>query len=102
MSQNLPVNGFKWAEDTSEFHESFIRSCNEEVKKNTFSKLIFNIQKIYLKDFLFLHGWMKIEKVEKAVADLQDKLYLHKNLCRTYLRNLRQALDHGLVLKKRT
>ena len=25
MSQKLPINGFKWAEDLSEFNESFIK-----------------------------------------------------------------------------
>ena len=28
MSQKLPVNGFKWAEDFSEFNEDFIKSYN--------------------------------------------------------------------------
>ena len=38
---------------------------------------------------------MKIEKVEKLVANLQDKMeyVLH-------IRNLKQALNHRLVLKK--
>ena len=30
MSQKLPVNDFKLVEDISEFHESFIKSYNEE------------------------------------------------------------------------
>ena len=29
MSQKLPVNGFEWVEDISEFDESFIKSYNE-------------------------------------------------------------------------
>ena len=29
MSQKLPVNGFKWVEDLSEFDEGFIKSYNE-------------------------------------------------------------------------
>ena len=38
---------------------------------------------------------MKIEKVEKLVANLQDKTeYV------IHIRNLKQALNHGLVLKK--
>ena len=38
---------------------------------------------------------MKIEKVEKLVADLHDKTeYV------IHIRNLKQALNHGLVLKK--
>ena len=38
---------------------------------------------------------MKIEKVEKFVSNLHDKAeYV------IYIRNLKQALNHGLVLKK--
>ena len=36
----------------------------------------------------------KIEKVEKLVATLHDNKYV------THIRNLRQALNHELVLKK--
>ena len=38
---------------------------------------------------------MKIENVQKLVANLHDKTeYI------IYIRNLKQALNHGLVLKK--
>ena len=38
---------------------------------------------------------MKFEKVEKLVANLHDKTeYI------VHIRNLKQALNHGLVLKK--
>ena len=38
---------------------------------------------------------MKIEKVKKLVANIDDKTeYV------IYIRNLKQALNHGLVLKK--
>ena len=38
---------------------------------------------------------MKMEKIEKLVANLNDKSeYV------THKRNLRQALNHGLILKK--
>ena len=30
MSKKLPVNGFKWVKDTSQFNEDFIEYCNEE------------------------------------------------------------------------
>ena len=30
MSQKLPVNNFKWIEDTSQFNEDFIKNYNEE------------------------------------------------------------------------
>ena len=49
-----------------------------------------------LRKFLpFLPERMKIEKVEKLVANLHDKTeYVIR------IRNLKQALNHGLVLKK--
>ena len=36
MSQKLPSNNFKWIKDISKFHESFIKSCNEESDKGYF------------------------------------------------------------------
>ena len=43
----------------------------------------------------FLTERMKIEKVEKPLANLHDKIeYV------THIRNLKQALNHRLVLKK--
>lgn len=30
MSQKLPVNGFQWVENTSPFHEDFIKNYNED------------------------------------------------------------------------
>ena len=44
---------------------------------------------------LFLPETMKIEKFEKLVANLHEKTeYI------THIRNLKQALNHELVLKK--
>ena len=46
-------------------------------------------------DFLFLPERMKIAKVEKLVANLHDKTeYV------IHTRNSKQALNHGLALKK--
>ena len=46
-------------------------------------------------DLLFLPERMKTEKVEKLVSNLHDKTeYV------IHTRNLKQALNHGLVLKK--
>ena len=43
----------------------------------------------------FLSERMKIEKVKKLLANLHDKIeYV------THIRNLKQALNHGLVLTK--
>ena len=53
-----------------------------------------NIYEIH-NDLRFLPEQTKIEKVEKFVANLHDKTeYV------IHIRNLKQALNHGLVLKK--
>ena len=36
MSQKLPVNGFKWVEDISEFNEDFVKSFNDESDEGHF------------------------------------------------------------------
>ena len=41
---------------------------------------------------------MKVEKVEKLVANFNNKFEYVINLY-VYLRNLERALDHGLILK---
>ena len=48
-----------------------------------------------INDLPFLPERMKIEKMEKLVSNLHDKTeYVF------YIRNLRQALNHRLILKK--
>ena len=66
--------------------------------KDVFSKLMYNILKIFCNiqsDLPFLPETMKIEKVEKLVANLHDK-----NKYVIHIRNLKQALNRGLVLRK--
>ena len=98
MSQKLLANDFKWAEDISEFNESFIKSYNEENDKGYFLEVDFqypnNLHNLP-NDLLFLHERIKIEKVERLAANLHDKKeYV------THITNLKQALNHGLVLEK--
>ena len=76
MSQKLPVNNFEWIKDTSQFNEDFIKNYNEEIDEGYF--LEFNVQyieKLYeiYNDLPFLPERMKIEKLEKLVANLHDK-----------------------------
>ena len=68
-----------------------------KVIKDIFLKLMFNILKIYIiftMIYLFLPEIMKIKKFEKLVANLHVKEEYH------HTKNLKQALNHGLVLKK--
>ena len=98
MSQKLPVNKFEWIRDTSQFNEDFIKNCNEKSDEGSF--LEFDVQ--YLEklhelhnDLPFLLERMKIENVEKLVGSLHDKTEYVR-----HIRNLKEASNHELVLKK--
>ena len=76
MSQKLPAKNFKWIKDISKFDESFIKSCDEESDKGYFLEVDIQYpEKLhdFHKDLPFLPERMKIEKVEKLVANLHDK-----------------------------
>ena len=98
MSQKLPGNNFGWIKDTSQFNENSIKDYDEESQEGYF--LVVDVQypeKLHdlHYDLPFLLGKMKIEKVEKLVANLYDKTeYVIR------IRNLKQALNNGLLLKK--
>ena len=47
------------------------------------------------KDLLFLPERMRIETVKKLIANWHDKKYYA-----IHIRDLKQALNHGLVMKK--
>ena len=98
MSQKLPVDGFEWVEKLSKFNEKFIKSYNENSDKGYFlevdvkyPKKIFNLHE----DLPFLPERKKIEKVKKLVCSIEDK---EKYV--VHIRALKQALNHGLKLKK--
>ena len=44
ISQKLPVNGFKWVEETSQFNEVFMKSCDEESDEGYFFEVDINYQ----------------------------------------------------------
>ena len=103
MSQKLPVNGFGWVK--------YISNLNEKLEKSI--KLIKNYDedsdKAYIlegdvkypkdlhdlhSDLAFLSERMKINKYNKLVFNLYDKKIRYS------YKNFKQALNHGLVLKK--
>ena len=97
MAQTLPINDFKKVENISEFNESFIESCNEESDEGYFLKVIVqypeNLHDLHY-DLSFLLERTKTERVKKLVANLYNKpQYV------IHIRNLKKALNHGLVLK---
>ena len=96
--QKLLANDFKWVEETCQFNEYFIKSYNEDSDIGYFTEVDAQYpEKVhnFHNDLPFLLERMKIEKIEKHVANLQDK---EKYVIP--IRNLKQILNHGLVLEK--
>ena len=98
MSQKRPVNNFEWMKDTPQINEAFIKNYNEESDEGYFLEVdVQYLEKLHElhNDLPFLPKKMKIEKVEKLAAHLHDKTeYV------IHIKNLKQTLNHELVLKK--
>ena len=97
MSQKLPVNGFEWVEDISEFDKSFIKSYNEESDEGYFLEVdgqyTGKLHDLH-NDLPFLSERMKVKKVENLITNLDDKTeYV------IHIINLKQALNSGLVFR---
>ena len=97
MSKKLPVNGFKWI-DNKEINKDFIKNYDENNDKG----YIFEVHVKYPKrlhdldsDLPFLSERMEINKCKKLVCNLYNKKkYV------AHINTLKQALNHGLKLKK--
>ena len=98
MSQKLPINNFTWVEHTSKINEDFLKNYYENSKKG----YILEVDVKYPKklhdlhsDLPFLPKRIKIDKCKKLVCDLHNKKkYV------VHIKSLKQALNHGLKLKK--
>ena len=96
-SQKLPVNRFKWENDLSKFNENFTKNYNENSDVGYFLEVDVEYPKKLFgshKDLPFLPERKKLEKVEKLVCSIEDreKYVFH-------IRALKQALNHGLILR---
>ena len=76
MSQKLPMNGFKWVKNLSQFNESFIRNYDENSDIGYFLEIdidypekLFNLHK----DLPFLPERKNVNKVEKLICSIGDK-----------------------------
>ena len=92
------LNNFEWIKYNSQFHEDLIKNYNEESGEGHFLKVdvqyIEKLQELH-NDLPFLPERIKFDKVEKLVANLHIKTeYV------IHIRNLKQAVNHGLALKK--
>ena len=98
MSQKLPVNNFKWVEDISRINEEFIKNYNENSNKGYILKVDVKYPKKLHdshSDLPFLPRRMKIDKCKKLVCNLHNKKkYV------VHIKSLKQALNHGLKLKR--
>ena len=102
MSKKLPVNGFKWIDNNETagpvINEDFIKNYDENNDKG----YIFEVDVKYPKrlhelhsDLPFLSERMEINKCKKLVCNLcNKKKYV------AHINTLKQALNHGLKLKK--
>ena len=86
MCKNLPVDGFKWVDDLSESDIGYLFVVDVEYPKNLHT---------LHSDLPFLPERMKINKCDKLVCNLNDK----ENYP-VHILALKQALNHGLKLKK--
>ena len=101
MSQKLPVNGFKWKKNILKFNEDFIKDNDEDSDKGYIlevdvkypGELLFNKHK----DLPFFPDKIKtkLNVSEKLVCNIYNK----KNYV-FHIRCFKQALNHGLILKK--
>ena len=85
------MKNFKWFKDISTFDESIINNYNEERIQNILLKVdvqyLENPHNLY-NDLLFFHKRMKIEKVEKPLANLHENEYvIQKNKFKAYILN---------------
>ena len=102
MSKKLPVNGFKWIHNSETagpvINEDFIKNYDENNAKG----YIFEVDLKYPKrlhelhsDLPFLSERMEVNKCKKLVCNLfNKKKYV------AHINTLKQALNHGLKLKK--
>ena len=76
MSQKLPLGGFKWDEETSQFNEAFMKSYTDHIDEGCLFEVDLSIscKFIYLhNDLPFLPERMKTGKIEKRVVNMHDK-----------------------------
>ena len=100
ISQRLPLCGIIYVEETTQFNSDFIKSYIDYTNEGYFLEVDVqypkNLHNLH-NDLSFLFERMKIETIEKLVANLHYKEeYVIK------ITNLKQALIHELVLKKKS
>ena len=98
MTEKLPVRGLKWVNDISKIDEDFVKDYNKNDNKGYILDVDVDypnkLQNLH-SDLPFLPERMIINNTKKLVCNLKDK----KNYI-VHINVLKQALDHGLKLRK--
>ena len=98
MSLKLSVGSFKWKKSISKFNEDFIKIYDEDCDKGCILEVNVeypkNLHDLH-SDLPFLPERIKINKCSKLACNLY-----YKNNYIVHIRSLKQALDHGVILKK--
>ena len=98
MTEKLPVRGFRWMEDISKIDEDFGKVYNKNDNKGYILDVDVDypskLQNLH-SDLPFLPERMVINNTKRLVCNLNDK----KNYI-VHINVLKQALDHGLKLRK--
>ena len=98
MCKKLPIGKIRWAKKLSVYTEQAIKMYNENNDYGAILEVYVEypaMARIRYQDLSFLTKQKKIKKVHKLVTTLDDKeRYI------VYISALKQALDHGLKLKK--
>ena len=113
MSQKLPANGFKWVKNLFKFNENFIQNYEENDNKGYFLVVdVDYLKKLHdlHKDLRFLPERGEIFDVQRYISFLLQRKKVVKGLvCDIikdkekyviHIRALKQALNHGLILKR--
>ena len=97
MIGKLPVGGIKWIKNASKMDEEFIKNYDENSNRYfhkvdlKFPKELYDVHS----DLPFLPEKREINRHDKLVCTLYDK----KGYA-AHIRNIKQALNHGLKLEK--
>ena len=98
MTEKVPVRRFRWMDDFSRMDEDFVRGYDKNDNKGYILEVDIDypnkLQNLH-SDLPFLLERMVINNTKKLVCNLPDK----KNYV-VHINVLKQALDHGLKLRK--
>ena len=78
----MPVGGFKWVENKSQFSKDFIENCNEDCDEGYFLEVNVQILKNYMTLIMICHFYLKEWKLKK-LKNLYPTCMIRKNILYT-------------------